>query len=71
MLRAILVARSMSFDAPVVTLSSPKISSSATRPPYSEHSWDSIATRFIEYLSPSGRYMVTPSARPRGMMVTL
>ena len=61
----------MSLDAPVVTLSGPNTSSSATRPPYSEHSCDSIAVRLYEYLSPSGRYMVTPSARPRGMMVTL
>jgi len=33
MLRAISVARWMSLDAPVVTCSGPKISSSAMRPP--------------------------------------
>jgi hypothetical protein len=35
MLRASSVARSMSFEAPVVTDSGPKISSSAMRPPNS------------------------------------
>ena len=51
--------------------STPRVISSAIRPPNREHSCDSIARLLRLYLSPSGKNCVTPRARPRGMMVTL
>src|SRR6185437_8939222 len=48
----------------------PKISSSATRPPKRLVIIASSSMRDWLYLSRSGRNMVTPSARPRGMIVT-
>src|SRR2546423_1713180 len=71
MRRARLVARRMSSAAPVVTLSSPKISSSATRPPNRLVIIAFISSLDWLYLSRSGRNIVTPKARPRGMIVTL
>ena len=54
--RAVAVAFSMSFAAPVV--GSWKTSSSAARPPSMYASWSSISLRVVEYLSSSGRTMV-------------
>ena len=68
--RAIVVARSMSFAAPVV--GSPNTISSAVRPP------SSIASCVLELAAAhevlvlaSGSASVQPSARPRGMIDTL
>ena len=68
---AMLVAIWMSPDAPVVTFSAPKISSSAMRPPNAITSLASISRFEVESLSRSGSIMVRPKARPRGMIVTL
>ena len=63
------VARSMSFDAPLVIW--PRHSSSATRPAMRIAIWASM--KGLEWLwrSASGSCIVTPRARPRGMIVTL
>ena len=68
MLKAILVVRSRSFMAPVDM--SPINSSSAARPPSSEHISSSMA-RLVCMTRSSGRYQAAPRARPRGTMVTL
>ena len=68
-LRAISVARSMSFDAPLVMCR--RNSSSATRPPIRMAICASRYSRVCVCRSPSGSCIVTPSARPRGMIVTL
>ena len=65
------VARSISLDAPVVTASFPKIISSATRPPNRLVICPMSFLLLMLYLSSSGRNIVTPSALPRGTMVTL
>src|SRR5947208_13710868 len=69
--RAIFVACWMSEYAPVVTLSGPNTSSSATRPPYDIASWPSSHCFVRLRRSFSGSKNVAPSARPRGTMVTL
>jgi hypothetical protein len=68
---AIFVARSISFEAPVVIPSGPSVISSAIRPPNNEHIWLTIILLLSEYRSSSGRNIVTPSALPLGMMDTL
>ena len=70
-MRASLVACSISEAAPEVTLSLPKISSSATRPPIMMARREVICSRLMESLSRSGSCITMPSARPRGMMVAL
>jgi hypothetical protein len=70
-MRASRVACSMSDDAPEVTFSLPKISSSATRPPIMMARREVICSSDIDSLSRSGSCMTMPSARPRGMMVAL
>ena len=65
---ALFVARSRSFMAPVDMC--PVQSSSAARPPSSEHISSSICS-FVEIGRSSGRYQAAPSARPRGTMLTL
>ena len=70
-MRASLVACSMSDAAPEVTLSSPNTSSSATRPPIMMARREVICSRLIESLSRSGSCITMPSARPRGMIVAL
>ena len=67
--RAIVVARSMSFCAPVV--GSAKISSSAVRPPNSMASSSKSSLRVTRNLSSVGNVSVYPSARPRGMIEIL
>src|SRR6266487_6474540 len=71
MRRATSVACWMSCDAPVVTFSGPNTSSSATRPPYAMARRDRMDCLVYLCSSSSGRYAVIPSARPRGMIVTL
>ena len=67
--RAIVVARSMSFCAPVVASS--KMSSSAVRPPSSMASSSTSSLFLTRNLSSVGRVSVYPSARPRGMIEIL
>ena len=55
-LRAVAVAFSMSFEAPVE--GSWNTISSATRPPIAYASWSSSSLRLIEYLSSSGSTIV-------------
>src|SRR2546422_996606 len=69
MRRAISVARSMSLPAPLVIWR--RKSSSATRPPMRMAICASRNSRVCVCRSPSGNCIVTPSARPRGMIVTL
>jgi len=69
MRRAMLVALRMSSDAPVVSWLSTICS--AARPPMRCVSTRSQYSREKEWRSSWGRYAVSPSARPRGMMVTL
>ena len=69
MARAIFVARSRSFEAPVV-MSSQKISS-ATRPPMNTASSSRISPSELSTLSSLGMDSVYPSARPREMMLIL
>ena len=71
MLLASPVALSISFEAPVVTASSPKISSSATLPPKSAAIMPLILSLLLLYLSSSGKNIVTPKALPLGMILTL
>ncbi|RUP43814.1 hypothetical protein BC936DRAFT_136696 [Jimgerdemannia flammicorona] len=61
----------MSLWAPDVTLSSPKIISSATLPPMQTSNCARYSLRVNESLSMSGSCTVMPSAEPRGMMVAL
>ena len=62
----------MSSTRPVVTLSSPKIISSATRPPNGDGDLRlQLGCGCRSSLSRSGRHMTMPSARPRGMIVDL
>ena len=49
----------------------PNVISSAMRPPNRVEMLLSSDDLEMLYLSSSGRYIVTPSARPRGMIVTL
>ena len=70
-MRASRVACSMSEAAPDVTLSLPKIISSATRPPIMMARREVICSKLIDSLSRSGSCMTMPSARPRGMIVAL
>ena len=70
-MRASLVACSMSDAAPEVTFSLPNTISSATRPPIMMASREVICSQHIDSLSRSGSCMTMPSARPRGMMVAL
>src|SRR5207245_970705 len=65
------VAFWMSLAAPVGTRSYPKMSSSATRPPYDITRFASSCWRVIETRSSSGSVNARPSARPRGTIVTL
>ena len=67
--RAILVAWSMSLDAPVV--GSWKTSSSALRPPIANTSRAIISERVIRPLSSSGTTSACPPVRPRGRIVSL
>ena len=67
--RAILVAWSMSDDAPVV--GSWKTSSSAARPPIAITRRAIISERVIRPLSSSGTVMAWPPVRPRARIVTL
>ena len=67
--RQIVVARSMSFCAPVV--GSPNTSSSAARPPSSIDSSSTSSLRVTRNLSSVGSVSVYPSARPRGMIEIL
>ena len=67
--RAILVAWSMSLDAPVV--GSWKTSSSAQRPPIANTSRAIISERVIRPLSSSGTTSACPPVRPRGRIVSL
>ena len=67
--RANAVARSKSFDAPV--LRALRNTSSAARPPNNTVISSSRLCAYLEYLSNSGNCHVTPNAQPRGMMVTL
>ena len=69
MSRANAVARSKSFDAPV--LRACKKTSSAARPPNKIVISSKMLLAYLEYLSCSGNCHVTPKAQPRGMMVTL
>ncbi|MCY1235416.1 hypothetical protein D9M72_480310 [compost metagenome] len=69
MSRAILVARSKSLEAPV--LMALRKTSSAARPPKRIATSSSMLSLYFEYLSCSGSCQVTPSAQPRGMIVTL
>ena len=69
MRRAISVARSMSLPAPLVICR--RNSSSAMRPPIRIAICASRNSRVCVCRSPSGSCIVTPSARPRGMIVTL
>ena len=64
---ACFVARSRSFCAPVEI--SPNTSSSAARPPSSEHIWSS-SWSFVVICRSCGRYHAAPSAFPLGTMVT-
>ena len=68
MLCAILVLRSRSFMAPVEMW--PVKSSSAARPPMSEHISSSNCSLVVSWRS-SGMYHAAPKARPRGTMLTL
>src|SRR3970282_1138721 len=68
-LRAMAVAFSMSFAAPVV--GSAKMISSAVRPPSSMANWSTSSERRTRYLSCVGRARVCPSERPRATLVTL
>ena len=67
--RAILVACSMSDDAPVV--GSRNTSSSAARPPIANTSRAIISERVIRPLSSSGTARACPPVRPRARIVTL
>ena len=67
--RAILVACSMSLEAPVV--GSPKTSSSAERPPMAKTSWAKSSSRLYMPLSSSSAVMANPPVRPRARIVTL
>ena len=69
--RASRVADAMSDDAPDVTSESPKMSSSATRPPMQTSSLASICLRDMLVSSESGSCATMPSAEPRGTMVAL
>ena len=64
-LRARVVARSRSFDAPVVT--SPNFSFSETYPPRSEHNSSSNFVLEWRCLSSSGMNQVEPKLMPRDM----
>ena len=61
----------MSLPAPVVIFLLPYINSSATLPPNIEAINASNSNLVCENLSLSGSHMVTPSACPRGIIVTL
>ena len=67
--RAILVACSMSEDAPVV--GSWNTSSSALRPPIANTSLPIISERVMRPLSSSGTTSAWPPVRPRGRIVSL
>ena len=67
--RARFVATSMSFPAPVVFW--PKTISSAMRPPIRIAIWLSANSWLMLSRSSCGSCCVRPSARPRGMIVTL
>ena len=67
--RASSVARSKSFSAPA--LNSSNTNFSAARPPNKNAIRPSSSLSVIFSLSSSGSVCVTPSARPRGMTVTL
>ena len=67
--RAILVAWSMSENAPVV--GSWNTSSSAARPPIAKTSRAIISERVIRPLSSSGTASACPPVRPRARIVTL
>ena len=67
--RAISVARSMSLAAPLVEC--PISSSSAARPPIRIATCVSRSSAVCVWRSVSGSCIVTPSARPRGTIVTL
>src|SRR5688572_19112991 len=69
--RASDVACWISLAAPVVTRLRPNTSSSATRPPYMRTRCASSCSRVIDTRSSSGRVNASPSARPRGTIVTL
>ena len=71
MCRARLVACCRSLLAPVVTLLSPKISSSATLPPMHTSSLARSCSLLIEVSSFSGICVTIPRALPLGMMVAL
>mmetsp|Transcript_42240 Transcript_42240/g.97789 ORF Transcript_42240/g.97789 Transcript_42240/m.97789 type:complete len:233 (-) Transcript_42240:233-931(-) len=71
MLRARRVACWMSLLAPLVTASTPNMSSSATRPPMHTSSLASICLRDMDVWSPDGSCITIPSAWPRGMIVAL
>ena len=66
--RAILVARSMSLEAPVEMSSSIRLS--AIRPPSRVQMFSSISFLVMYMTSFSGRLRVKPPAPPRGMMET-
>ena len=68
---AFCVAWSISLDEPEVTFSFPKMISSATLPPNIIASLAFISVFVSEYLSLSGRFIVTPKALPLGIIVTL
>jgi hypothetical protein len=65
------VALSISLEAPVVTASFPKISSSATRPPNKAAIILLILCLLLLYLSSSGKNIVTPNVIPLGIILTL
>mmetsp|Transcript_34583 Transcript_34583/g.75592 ORF Transcript_34583/g.75592 Transcript_34583/m.75592 type:complete len:210 (-) Transcript_34583:1763-2392(-) len=71
MSRASRVACCRSLLAPVVTSASPKMSSSATRPPMQTSRRASSCLREMEVWSRSGSCVTMPSAMPRGTMVAL
>ena len=68
---ASLVATCISEEAPDVTLSWPKIISSATLPPIAFEIFASMYSLVCEYLSLSGKVQTTPSALPLGIIVAL
>ena len=65
------VAIEISDEAPDVTLSWPKIISSATLPPIAFDIFASMYSRVCEYLSLSGKVHTTPKALPLGIIVAL
>ena len=72
MARAMPVAFSMSLEAPVVFSSSPKMSSSAARPPQSTAILFLASVRVVRKCSSSSTCMVKPRApEVRGTMVIL